>query len=373
MTNPLPPPNLVRLESPAGFTTSGRHPSPRLSLARRAAPLASPQEQIHLLNHTAAPEFAEVLKARGLPPLKASGVAVLQLNLGKLCNQTCSHCHVDAGPDRREVMSRAHLEYALEILKRTEIGTVDLTGGAPEMNPHFRWFVAEARSLGRRVINRCNLTILNAPGFTDLPEFLAAHQVEIVASLPCYLEENTDRQRGDGVFVRSIAALKRLNALGYGQPAERGGLPLTLVYNPIGPTLPPSQNALETDYRRQLSERFGIVFTRLFTITNLPISRFLEELVREDQLDTYMSLLVNSFNPATVEGVMCRETVSVSWDGRLFDCDFNQMLDLETDSAVPRRLDEFDAEALGSRRIVTGKHCFGCTAGAGSSCQGALV
>ena len=373
MTNPLPPHDLTSLDSPDGSTVSGRRSSPRLSLARRADPLAWPREQNRLLDQTAAPKFADVLKTRGLPPLKASGVAILQLNLGKLCNQTCSHCHVDAGPDRREVMSRVHLERALEILKRTDISTVDLTGGAPEMNPHFRWFVAEVRSLGRRVIDRCNLTILSAPGFTDLAEFLAEHEVEIVASLPCYLEENTDRQRGDGVFARSITALKRLNTLGYGQPSEQGGLPLNLVYNPLGPTLPPSQNALEADYRRQLSERFGIVFTRLFTITNLPISRFLEELAREGRLEAYMSLLVTSFNPAAVEGVMCRETLSVGWDGRLFDCDFNQMLDLETDSEVPRRLDEFDAEALGSRRIVTGKRCFGCVAGAGSSCRGALV
>ncbi len=239
------------------------------------------------------------------------------------------------------------------------------------MNPHFRFFVAEARKLGCHIIDRCNLTILRAPGHDDLPEFLAAQRVEVVASLPCYLAENTDAQRGDGVFDKSIAALRRLNALGFAQPAS--GLTLTLVYNPLGPALPPPQPGLEAAYRRELASRYGVTFSRLFTITNMPISRFLDDLVRSGRMEEYMAKLVAAYNPAAAAGLMCRTMLSVAWDGRLYDCDFNQMLELELLPGLPRHIRDFDADALAERRIVTGQHCYGCTAGSGSGCQGAIV
>ena len=345
-----------------------------LTLLRQGSPLATGLAQLQILNGTqesAGPQFDHVLKDHRIEPLRASSLQSLQINLGKLCNQTCSHCHVDAGPDRREIMTRETAEACLDVLRRHDIPLVDLTGGAPEMNPQFRWMVEECRKLDRRVIDRCNLTILTAPGFDDLPEFLAANQVEVVASLPCYLEENTDRQRGDGVFQRSIQALLRLNALGYGQPDGR--LPLTLVFNPVGPALPPPQKSLEEAYRQQLFERYGIVFTRLITITNLPVSRFLDELVQTDRYEEYMAQLVAAFNPAAADGVMCRTTLSVDWQGRLFDCDFNQMLDLPVAAGDVVNIRDFTPDRLENRRIMTGRHCFGCTAGAGSSCQGQIV
>lgn len=346
-----------------------------LTLSRRASPLAQSSEQLRILSGDEQRfGFEQVLADHGRWPLRATGIEVLQINVGKLCNQTCRHCHVDAGPDRREVMSRETAEACLDVLRRSDIPTLDITGGAPEMNPHFRWLVTEARGLGRRVIDRCNLTILVAPGFDDLPEFLAKEQVEIVASLPCYLEENVDRQRGDHVFQRSLDALRRLNALGYGQPDS--SLFLTLVFNPTGPTLPPDQQQLEADYRRELRARYGIEFTRLFTITNLPISRFLDDLLQSGQFDAYMHKLVDAFNPATVDGLMCRTMLSVDWQGNLSDCDFNQMLDVPLAAGLPRNIVELDEAALAqiaNRRIVTGQHCFGCTAGAGSSCQGSLT
>jgi radical SAM/Cys-rich protein len=285
---------------------------------------------------------------------------------------TCEHCHVDAGPDRREIMQRAEIDACLAALQRHPgIHTLDLTGGAPEMNPLFREMVVAARRLGRHVIDRCNLTILLARGFECLPEFLAEHKVEIVASLPCYLEENTDAQRGDGAYTKSIEALLRLNQLGYGD--ESSGLMLTLVYNPVGPNLPPAQATLESDYRRELAARFGIVFNRLFTITNMPVSRYLEYLLRTGDYENYMRKLVDAFNPGAIAGLMCRNTVSVGWDGQLFDCDFNQMLELNVESKCPATIHDFDAERLSTRTIVTGQHCFGCTAGAGSGCQGAII
>jgi radical SAM/Cys-rich protein len=346
-----------------------------LTLLRRSSPLAQSSEQLRILSNGGERfDFEQVLADHGRLPLRATGIEVLQINVGKLCNQTCRHCHVDAGPDRREVMSRETAAACLDVLRRSDIPTLDITGGAPEMNPHFRWLVAEARGLGRRVIDRCNLTILVAPGFDDRPEFLAEQQVEIVASLPCYLEENVDRQRGDRVFQRSLAALRRLNALGYGQPDS--SLSLTLVFNPTGPTLPPDQQQLEADYRRELRSRYGIEFTRLFTITNLPISRFLDDLLQSGQFDTYMHRLVDAFNPATLDGLMCRTMLSVDWQGNLSDCDFNQMLGVPLASGLPRNIVELDDAALAqmaNRRIVTGPHCFGCTAGAGSSCQGSLT
>ncbi|RUL87951.1 arsenosugar biosynthesis radical SAM (seleno)protein ArsS [Tautonia sociabilis] len=343
-----------------------------LSLLRQRHPLADPKEQRAILraNGRFRP-FARSLADAGLWPLRADGIRVLQINVGKKCNQACAHCHVDAGPDRREVMTRETIQACLDAVARGRIPVVDITGGAPEMNPHFRWLVAEARVLGTHVIDRCNLTILLASGFRDLPKFLAEHRVEIVASLPCYLEENTDKQRGDGVFGRSIAALRELNALGYGHAGS--GLELTLVYNPVGPTLPPDQATLEAAYRRELGERYGIVFSRLYTITNLPISRFLEDLLRTGRYEQYMQVLIDAFNPAAVRGLMCRTMLSVGWDGRLFDCDFNQMLDLELAGGQPRHIAGFDPDVLAYRPIVTAQHCYGCTAGCGSSCQGSIV
>jgi radical SAM/Cys-rich protein len=315
------------------------------------------------------PTFESKVAATGRPGLRADRVDILQVNVGRLCNQTCRHCHVDAGPERREIMSRETAEACIRFLERQEIGSLDLTGGAPEMNPNFRWMVTEARRSGRHVIDRCNLTILLAPGFDELPEFLAENRVEIVASLPCYLEENCDRQRGDGVYGQSIAAIRRLNELGYGR--AESGLVLTLVYNPIGPSLPPPQADLEDAYRRELQIRHAVEFNRLFTITNMPISRFLDDLCETGQYEAYMRRLVDAFNPETIDGLMCRNTLSVDWEGYLYDCDFNQMLDLSlTGGRVNIR--DVDGTGLARRAIATGPHCFGCTAGCGSGCQGAI-
>lgn len=346
-----------------------------LTLWRRESPLAQTSEQLRVLSRNPQDwDFDQVLAHHSCQPLFATGLEVLQINVGKVCNQTCCHCHVDAGPDRRESMSRETAQACLDVLRRSDIPTLDITGGAPEMNPHFRWLVSEARALGRRVIDRCNLTILVASGHEDLAEFLAEQQVEIVASLPCYLEKNVDQQRGDRVFQRSLEALRKLNSLGYGQPDSP--LQLTLVYNPIGPSLPPHQQRLEADYRRELRTRYGVEFTQLFTMTNLPISRFLDDLLQNGQFDAYMHKLVEAFNPATIDGLMCRTMLSVDWQGNLSDCDFNQMLGVPLTSEFPRSIVDLDAaglERLASRRIVTGSHCFGCTAGAGSSCQGSLA
>lgn len=342
-----------------------------LTLLREGSPLCDPARQVSLLVAVSSRRFADVLATDHLWPLRATGIEVLQVNVGKLCNQTCRHCHVDAGPDRREVMARETMQLCLDALARTDISTLDITGGAPEMNPHFRWLVERARNLDRHVIDRCNLTILLAPHYGDLPDFLARHRVEVIASLPCYLPDNTDRQRGEGVFAKSIEALRRLNTVGYGQPGS--GLLLTLVYNPIGPSLPPGQAALEDAYRRELATRYGITFTRLITITNMPISRFLDDLVQQGMLDRYMELLVNAYNPAAAAGVMCRTMLSVGWDGRLYDCDFNQMLELELTVGLPRHIREFNLHTLENRPIVTGQHCYGCTAGSGSGCRGAIT
>ncbi len=343
-----------------------------MSLQRRGNPLAKPSVQLNVINQPGShPRFGDRIAQSGLGELTAAGIDVLQVNVGKVCNQTCRHCHVDAGPDRRETMTRETMQHCLDALVQGNISTLDITGGAPEMNPHFRWLAAEARTLGRRVIDRCNLTILLAPGYTDLPEFLAEHGVDVVASLPCYGPDNTDQQRGDGVFEKSIAALRRLNALGYG--AHGSGLTLSLVYNPLGPSLPPPQEKLEAAYRAELAERYGVEFTRLYTITNMPISRFLDDLLQSGKYDDYMQTLIDAYNPAAVEGVMCRTTLSVNWDGTLSDCDFNQMLGLPLVPGQPTHIRDFDAVALASRRIVTGQHCFGCTAGSGSSCQGATA
>src|SRR5881628_1037140 len=315
--------------------------------------------------------FDGTLAEYGHETLRALRIDTLQVNVGKLCNQTCTHCHVDAGPTRTEIMKRETAEAVLAVVRRyPELRTVDITGGAPEMNPHFEYLVEQCRAMGRHVMDRCNLTVFFVRGKEHLPRFLAEHQVEVIASLPCYLKENVDQQRGKGVYDRSIAALQALNALGYGK--EGTGLALNLVYNPLGPRLAPPQAELEADYKDELAKRFGITFNRLFTITNMPINRFLEDLHRSGQYEAYMEKLVTSFNPSAVDGLMCRNLISVNWDGRLSDCDFNQMLDLPVEEDVPQTIQDFDLALLAGRRVVTGLHCYGCTAGAGSSCGGAI-
>jgi radical SAM/Cys-rich protein len=342
------------------------------SLLSRGSPLAAPDAQRATLARLPLHrEFGEALGSAASWPLSPSEIAALQINVGKLCNQTCRHCHVDAGPDRREVMSRETMNYCLAALQRSPIPTVDITGGAPELNPHFRWLVAEVARLGRHVIDRCNLTVLTTAGQADLPEFFARHRVEVVCSLPHYRAPNTDAQRGDGVHARSIAALKRLNEVGYG--SGRPDLRLVLVTNPVGAYLPPSQHSIEAEWKRELLRLHGIRFDTLYCITNMPISRYLDWLIESSNLERYMDRLVAAFNPATVAGLMCRTTISVGWDGRLYDCDFNQMLDLPVSPPGSPHIRDFDPDALRQRAIVVGRHRFGCTAGAGSSCGGRIA
>jgi radical SAM/Cys-rich protein len=342
------------------------------SLLGEGHPLAVVEAQRNVLR----PEgrfrpFEDALRSSELAPLRALGIETFQMNLGKLCNQTCKHCHVDAGPDRTEVMSRATMDACLRALASTDIPCVDLTGGAPELNPDFRWLLERIEQLGRHVMDRCNLTVLELPSFRDLPELFARQRVEVVASLPYYLARNTDSQRGQGVFETSIAALRRLNALGYGQ--EGSGLALNLVYNPTGAFLPPRQDAVEPEFKRELSRRHGVVFNRLYVITNMPINRFLEFLLRTGQYEAYMQRIVQAYNPTAATGVMCRTTLSVGWDGTLYDCDFNQMLELPVGPGQPRNIADFDLARLAGRIIQTSLHCYGCTAGAGSSCTGEVV
>jgi radical SAM/Cys-rich protein len=319
------------------------------------------------------PFFDEKLESLGVPVLRPSVIDTLQINLGKMCNQTCSHCHVDAGPNRKEIMTRETLDYCLRALNSSpQIKTVDLTGGAPEMNPNFRWFVKEVHKLGRRIIVRSNLSILTVnTTYRELPRFFSEHRVKIISSLPCYTAENTDQQRGKGVFSKSIEALQSLNSIGYGK--EGTGLELDLVYNPGGAFLPPNQEKLESDYKRHLWENHGISFNHLLCITNMPINRFLEYLVQAGEYEDYLQTLYDAFNPCSVQGVMCRNLISVGWDGKLFDCDFNQMLDLPVESGVPNQVKEFDLHKLQKRKIEVGRHCYGCTAGAGSSCGGVIL
>ncbi len=297
---------------------------------------------------------------------------ILQVNVGKLCNLTCVHCHVNAGPKRKEIMSRETIDRIIGWFGKTEIPTIDLTGGAPEMIPDFRYFIEQVKSLQptRHVIDRCNLTILLERGCEDLAPFLARNKVEIIASMPCYSPENVNAQRGEGVFEGSIAALQLLNSLGYGIHAD---LPLHLVYNPVGAFLPPSQAELETDYKRELQKHFGIVFNNLYTLTNLPIGRFASYLRRNNKLDEYMELLVQAFNAATINGLMCRNMLSVGWRGEVYDCDFNQQLGMQWNDGARVFLWDVDPANTENREIMTGDHCFGCTAGAGSSCGGAIV
>ena len=321
---------------------------------------------------TASGVFESKLDAAGLLPLQALEINTLQINVGKRCNQACKHCHVDAGPHRTEEMSGDTAALVLDVLGRyPEIGTLDITGGAPELNPYFERLVTGARALGRHVMDRCNLTILFVPGKERLAEFLAENGVEVVASLPYYLAQRTDAQRGQGVFEQSIAGLRRLNALGYGAPDS--GLRLNLVYNPTGAFLPPTQAAIEAEYKEELAKRHGVVFNRLFTITNMPIARFAHFLRRTNNYDRYLEKLAGAFNPDAAANVMCRSLLSVGWDGTLYDCDFNQMLEMPVEAGCPRHLRDFDLDALKRRRIVTGDHCLGCTAGAGSSCGGAVA
>ncbi len=323
-------------------------------------------------NDEVGPIFADALGNRGLGPLVRERVRTLQLNVGKLCNMACHHCHVEAGPKRTEIMSSKVAERVVEILEGNPgVELLDLTGGAPELNPSFRWLVAEARRLGRRVIDRCNLTILLEPGMEDLTEFLAEHEVHVVASLPCYQAKNVETQRGPDVFEKSIQALKKLNAHGYGRLGSH--LELDLAYNPVGAFLPPAQEDLEAKYKEELKRLFGIEFHSLLTITNMPIKRFAHFLERSGEYEAYMSLLVNHFNPATVPDLMCRSLVSIGWDGKLYDCDFNQMLEIPIGEEARTIWDIDTLDTLTGCPIATGNHCFGCTAGAGSSCSGALA
>lgn len=343
-----------------------------LSLLARRDPLAAPSEQLRLLAQaTACPPFEMALSHAGLAPLEATGITTLQLNVGKLCNQTCRHCHVDAGPDRTEVMSKDTIDLCLQALARTDIPTVDITGGAPELNPHFRYLVERARSLDRHVLDRCNLSVLLLPSQADLGRFLAQHRVEVIASLPSYQASQTDAQRGEGIFNKSMEALRLLNQLGYGK--EGTGLTLNLVYNPVGAFLPPKQAGIEAQFRKELATRHGVSFSHLYTITNMPISRFLEFLIESGNFEGYMERLAAAFNPAATTGVMCCYTLSVGWDGTLYDCDFNQMLELPVSQGTPRHIRDFDPSPLHHRRIVTRNHCYGCTAGSGSSCGGAVT
>ena len=347
------------------------------SLQASHNPLSDSFIQLQVLNKaddaiSYLPKFREKLTSIGLFPLKPLGINTLQINVGKMCNQTCKHCHVDAGPDRKEIMIRETMQQCLDVLATTTIQTVDLTGGAPEMNPDFRWFVEEISKLGRKTIVRCNLTIIVAnKKYYDLPQFFKDHQVEVVSSLPYYSAHKTDAQRGDGVFNDSIKALQMLNEVGYG--IENSGLILNLVYNPSGAFLPPPQAGLESDFKHELKQRFNIRFNELFAITNLPVSRFLDYLIVSENYDEYMEKLVSSFNPLAAQNVMCRSMISIGWDGYLYDCDFNQMLDLRINHGLPDHIKNFNADLLNQREIVINQHCYGCTAGAGSSCGGEIV
>jgi radical SAM/Cys-rich protein len=312
------------------------------------------------------------LETTDFPALRRKHLETLQVNLGYKCNQTCLHCHVNAGPTRTEMMERETVAEVIAFIKSSGVGSVDITGGAPELNPHFRSLVLAARNLGARVIDRCNLTVLVQPGQEDTAQFLAANGVEIIASLPCYLEENVNAQRGEGVFEASIRVLLSLNALGYGRPGT--GLALNLVYNPQGPSLPPLQEKLEADYRRHLQERYGVVFSGLYVLANMPIQRFGSTLISKGQFDHYMNLLKNAYQPANLESVMCRTLISVDWRGYVYDCDFNQMLGLPlAHKGRPRtHLRQLSGADLAGSPIVVKDHCYGCTAGQGSSCGGAL-
>mgnify|MGYP006083433959 FL=1 len=347
------------------------------SLKSRQDSLAQTEKQLEILNggifeDGTLPTFKEKVKNSNFQQVRPTGLEILQINVGYMCNQVCSHCHVDAGPDRKEIMTQETMEQILHVLRNSKINTVDLTGGAPEMHPQFRWFVEEIRKTEvEEIIVRSNLTIILAnKKYNDLPEFFSEHKIHVISSLPFYKRNKTDRQRGDGVFDSSIKALQMLNAVGFGLPNSE--LQLDLVYNPSGAFLPGDQKALELDFKKALAEDFNIKFNLLFTITNLPISRFLDYLIASENYEEYMHALVDAFNPSAVGNVMCTNTISVSWEGFLFDCDFNQMLDLKVDSTIAH-ISEFNSTVLDDRNIRLSQHCYGCTAGAGSSCQGSIA
>ncbi|TAI47526.1 arsenosugar biosynthesis radical SAM (seleno)protein ArsS [Flagellimonas allohymeniacidonis] len=347
------------------------------SLKARENELASTNKQLEILNggpfaEGELPYFKDKIAEIGHAPLRPRKLEILQINVGYMCNQVCEHCHVDAGPDRKEIMTRETMELCLEVIRNTGAHTLDLTGGAPEMNPNFRWFVEEAAKAGiQDFIVRSNLTIIRAnKKYYDLPDFFKKHNVHVVSSMPHYTRGKTDKQRGDGVFDKSIKALQELNAVGYGMPDS--SLRLDLVYNPSGAFLPGDQEAMERDFKKALKEDFDIDFHSLFAITNLPISRFLDYLIASDNYEDYMYALVDAYNPSAVANVMCTNTISVSWDGWLYDCDFNQMLDLKVGSKV-KHIKDYNEDILNDRNIVISQHCYGCTAGAGSSCQGTVA
>ncbi|REH56109.1 radical SAM/Cys-rich protein [Tenacibaculum gallaicum] len=347
------------------------------SLKSRNNDLANTQRQLEILSNGIfadgeLPTFAKKIKETNQFPLRPKKLEILQINLGYMCNQVCAHCHVDAGPDRKEIMTIETMEQCIEVIRNTGAHTLDLTGGAPEMNPSFRWFVEEASKAGiKDFIVRSNLTIIRAnKKYYDLPEFFKKHNVHIVSSMPHWTRGKTDKQRGDGVFDKSIEALKMLNKVGYG--IEGTGLQLDLVYNPSGAFLPGDQVALENDFKKALDEDFGISFNSLFAITNLPISRFLDYLIASENYEDYMYSLVEAYNPMAVENVMCTNTLSVSWDGYLYDCDFNQMLNLKV-ASKSQHISEYNEALLQNRNIIINQHCYGCTAGAGSSCQGTVA
>ncbi|MBT8322002.1 MAG: arsenosugar biosynthesis radical SAM protein ArsS [Eudoraea sp.] len=347
------------------------------SLKARNNKLADTQRQLDILSNSIfaegeLPFFKDKLAESGLFPLRPKKLEILQINVGYMCNQVCEHCHVDAGPDRKEIMTRETMEECLKVIRTTGAHTLDLTGGAPEMNPNFRWFVEEAAKAGiQDFIVRSNLTIMRAnKKYHDLPEFFKKHNIHVVSSMPHYTRGKTDKQRGDGVFDKSITALKQLNSVGYGLPGS--SLRLDLVYNPSGAFLPGDQAALELDFKKALKEDFDIDFHNLFAITNLPISRFLDYLIASENYEEYMYSLVEAYNPAAVDNVMCTNTLSVSWDGWLYDCDFNQMLDLKVQSQV-HHIKNYNESLLNNRDIVISQHCYGCTAGSGSSCQGSVT
>lgn len=342
------------------------------SLSFRNNPLASSRRQLDVLEHEHVhTAFSKKLAEAGLGDLYSRQIEIFQINIGKMCNQVCGHCHVDAGPDRKEVMSRDTMQLCLDVLSELPVRKVDITGGAPEMNPHFRWFIEGLARLKKDIIVRSNLTILVAnKKYNDLPLFFRNHQVEITSSLPFYNADRTDRQRGEGVFHDSIAALKMLNAAGYGRVGS--DLVLNLVYNPSGAFLPGSQQQMERDFKSELKRHYGIEFNQLFCITNMPISRYLEYLIASGNYERYMDRLVSAFNPAAAENVMCLNTLSVGWDGYLYDCDFNQMLDMKI-SGPADHLRNFRHAELRNRKIRVNQHCYGCTAGTGSSCGGATT
>lgn len=343
------------------------------SLLAQKHNLSTSENQIKFLGSSELVKFSEKLKQQNLFPLTANKLEIFQINVGKMCNQVCKHCHVDAGPDRKEIMTRETMQLCLDAIAKSGAHTVDLTGGAPEMNPEFRWFVEELFKLGKKIIVRCNLTIIVAnKKYNDLPEFFKKHNIEVVSSLPYFTASKTDSQRGDGVFEKSIKALTMLNEVGYGITGT--GLTLNLVYNPAGAFLPADQTALEKEFKEKLKNLYNINFNNLYAITNLPVSRFLEYLVRSENYDSYMEKLVNAYNPTAAENVMCRNTISISWDGFIYDCDFNQMLEMKIGmESKHQHLSNFDIDFVNNRYIKINQHCYGCTAGAGSSCSGNVI